>query len=723
MEIKINSMKTKLSLYIAIFTLIITGTVYAQEVTQSELMAEEILPERVIEVPVETEEVKEEVVQETQLFEVEMVSEENILIEDMYVSSTSSTATSSNSTPTLTDITILIPDDEDTVSLLIRNGADVLFEGQVILPEPGSITVADLEGDIHSIPSNSVLALLLQAEEEAFSFDVTKLNYYDSFGAFYLKCIQVEADELCENWQYVVNNVSPWTGIDQTIVSPGDTIGIYFGNPYQVFFSTSTYYTDTAFTATAQKYNYQENIWNARTGVTLGVTVSDPNNPWTPIEVMTSAVNSSGEALFTIATSGEYMIGVQEDYYYPSYAITVSSSTSTTTATSTDSSTGGGGSNKKTFDIPAAISFIKNLQASNGSYGGAELYSDWVAIAFGAHGTSDSALLNYLKTKSSIKSIITDNERRAMALLALGKDPYTYGGVNYIEAIIKDFDGTQFGEKELVNDDIFALIVLSEVGYGSGDTEIKKAIEFILKKQNSNGSWENSVDLTSASIQALIQFEDVAGVSSTISKAQSFLENQQESNGGWGNVYATSWGLQAMNALDESWKKNGNSPEDYLTAQQQSDGGVLSNSENEKDRIWGTSYAIPAVLGKSWNDILRSVSKPKEGVVENSGGGSNNSSATTTLVAMQEIIETEEVKEVATSTLIVASQTFETEVIQEVSELQIKKETKSEEISATTSTTSEESVVEEKKISWISTIKSMITKTISGWVAGLMEWF
>ena len=215
---------------------------------------------------------------------------------------------------------------------------------------------------------------MLKADELSEAFDVNKLNYYDSFGAFYLKCIQTPTDELCENWQYVLNNMSPWTGIDATTVHAGDNIGIYFGTAYQVVFDATLYSVNTPITARAQQYDYQTNTWNPRTSVTIGVTIPDPSNPWSPIELATYPVNESGSATFQIATSGEYMIGIQEDYYYPTYSITVSSSTATTTATST-TTTGGstGGSNKKSFDIPLAVSFIKSLQGSNGSYGGAEL--------------------------------------------------------------------------------------------------------------------------------------------------------------------------------------------------------------------------------------------------------------------------------------------------------------------------------------------------------------
>ena len=66
-----------------------------------------------------------------------------------------------------------------------------------------------------------------------------------------------------------------------------------------------------------------------------------------------------------------------------------------------------------------------------------------------------------------------------------------------------------------------------------------------------------------------------------------------------------------MNALGVSWTKNAKSVSDYLAAQQVSDGGVLPNSETVQNRMWATSYAIPAGMGKTWSEIMHAVSKPE----------------------------------------------------------------------------------------------------------------
>jgi hypothetical protein len=186
-------------------------------------------------------------------------------------------------------------------------------------------------------------------------------------------------------------------------------------------------------------------------------------------------------------------------------------------------------------------------------------------------------------------------------------------------------------------------------------------------------------------------------------------------------VYATSWALQAMNALNESWSKNNNSPEDYLANEQQADGGVLNSSSSQNDRIWATSYAIPAVLGKSWNDILRSVSKPKE---EISSGPSKDSddeeTATTTIPLIEEVVELEEA---ATSTLIADVQLLASEYVEEVIEEDSNDETQDPIAATNTPNSNEQNSDEGESTPWISTIASYITKTISGLVKGILGWF
>ncbi|MFZ2149605.1 MAG: DUF4430 domain-containing protein [Minisyncoccia bacterium] len=293
------------------------------------------------------------------------------------------------------------------------------------------------------------------------------------------------------------------------------------------------------------------------------------------------------------------------------------------------------------FSVPNAVAYLKSAQSSDGSFADSALYTDWAAIAYGAGNVSGSplsSLLEYLSSNNSISSLITDNERRAMALMALGENPYSFHGKNYIDAITEEFDGTQFGDEDLVNDDIFALIPLFSAGYEEDDETVVKTIDFILEKQSGNGSWEGSVDVTAAAVQALAPFDSVDGVEEALGSAETYLKNTQASDGGWQNVSSTSWAMQAESALGGAWIKNGKGGMDYLATQQsnaENTGALLSASESSENVIWATSYAIPAGLGKPWSEIMESFSKPK-----NEDGDSNKNS------------EKEEEKEAETTSLL-----------------------------------------------------------------------
>jgi hypothetical protein len=262
--------------------------------------------------------------------------------------------------------------------------------------------------------------------------------------------------------------------------------------------------------------------------------------------------------------------------------------------------------------IPSAFSYLRSVQSANGSFGNFDMYTDWAAIAYGAAGILDSshdALLSYFYSHAALSSLLTDNERRSMALLALGQNPYSFNGINYIDAIVKNFDGTQFGDQNLINDDIFALIPLVGAGYTPDDDIIARDIQFIISKQKNDGSWEESIDMTAAAIQALQPFNAEENIASSIIKAGVYIANEQGTDGGWNNVFSTSWAVQAMNALNMSWTKNGNNGLNYLAAKQEADGAILSVNETLQNRIWATSSAIPATLGKSWSAIMHPVPK------------------------------------------------------------------------------------------------------------------
>lgn len=533
----------------------------------------------------------------------------------------------SNAAPTVTRTVIVsepivTPTPKETI--LIRNGNTVVYNDSIDLPAEGNIEILDSNGVAHQVNSRSVLGVLYILDQASDTFSFSKLQYYDSFSSFYIKCmIPSGSSELCDSWQYIVGGTSPWTSVDSTMLVGGETIALYFGNPYRINLSSTSVTTLDTITAKAETYNYIDNTWSNRTGVTIGVTTPNPSDQWNPTVIATYPVDANGQATLSFTNEGSYTVGISEDYYFPSYTITVN-----------PISSGGGGGGvviTPTFSIPNALSFLESKQNKDGSFG-SELYTDWAAIAIASAGSQannmKSLIVDYLKNNEAPSSIVTDNERHAMALMALSINPYSGTSINYISKIVSSFDGAQFGDTSLINDDIFGLIVLKNAGYGSSDEIIGKDISYIISKQSPDGSW-GSIDMTAAGIQALKNFSNFSGVSESISQALNYLTNSQGSDGGFDNSFSTSWVLQAI-AQGSSLSTKA---EIYLATKQQTDGGLDLATDSVTNRIWSTSYAIPSILHMSWNDIMGSFNKEV-----GSSGASDNKATNTEEKPVEEIV-------------------------------------------------------------------------------------
>lgn len=500
-------------------------------------------------------------------------------------------------------------------TFIIRHNDTILWQGTVSLPSSGTVVINDASGLAHTVNAQSVLAVLYSIDQSSDAFAITNLQYYDSFGSFYLKCILPAGKvELCDNWQYAVGNITPVTSIDANILAGEQTVGIFFGSPHRLNFDSNNININTEFLVKTENYNYLNNTWDPLTGVSVGVTLPNPDDMWNPTVISTQPVDASGSVTLLITESNTYHLGIVEDFYLPSYEVIVASTTVVAVPTSSSGGSSSTQSVKKSFDITLALDYLQRVQAVDGSFGGGKLFTDWVAIAYGAAnvtGSSRASLITYLKNNANLSSLLTDNERRAMALLALGENPYDFQGRNYIDAIIKEFDGQQFGDKGLVNDDIFALIPLLGAGYDQNDDIIDQTVFYILSQQNVDGSWNKSIDMTAASIQALSPISShYEAIAPALVRAEQYITSRQNDDGGFSSVYSTSWTTQAMVAVDKSWTKNNNTPQDYLGLEQAADGAAIGTLDLLASRIWATSYAIPAVLGKDWYSIFKKVAKP-----------------------------------------------------------------------------------------------------------------
>lgn len=304
---------------------------------------------------------------------------------------------------------------------------------------------------------------------------------------------------------------------------------------------------------------------------------------------------------------------------------------------------------KSSDAVAAAVNFLLEHQHADGSFG-SPLLSDWVALALKSTNASTMALEEYLDGRPGSLKTATDFERRAMALSALKINP-----AQEVSEVLKRFDGTQIGDPSLWNDDIFGLVALRAGGYDESDTVIRSVAASLIAVQKSDGSW-GGVDLTAASIQALVPISSLPNVESALAKARGYLVSRQQPDGCFGNSFATSWSIMAIEALDESpdaWTMTGDAtPLSCLRELQSSDGGFEEGAGGDT-RIWATAYALPALTGKTWDSLL--VRYPKPQVTETPP--INYSLATTTVDALLSA---------TTTPLVTVSEPIELPIIAEV---------------------------------------------------------
>lgn len=550
-----------------------------------------------------------------------------------------------SSSPATVTITVGAPPlPTGTVQIVVRSGSIVATSSLVSFPLVGTTTVTTTLGTSHEVAASSTLAVLAALDVLASEFALTDLQYNTLFGSFYLRCITVAATTTsdCDNWQYTVNGMGPAVGMDKQVLHNGDVVYVYFGYPRIVELSAVTAPAGTAVTATAKQYDPVNGVYTPTPGYTLGATQPNPADPWNPLEIATSTVNSSGQAIFTLTATGTYAIGIKEDYYFPTVDLTITSPV-------TPPSGGGGGGSTPPFDVARALGFLALQQKPDGSFSSPAI-TDWAAIALAQYpGTTRDNVREFIIKPQTLSSV-TDYERHAMALQALGINPYTGTSVDTIAPIVAAFDGTQIGDAGLVTDDIFALFPLLHAGYTQNDSLIRSIATFIISKQKPDGSWDGGAEVTAAAVQALGPLFTVPGSGKALGKASGYIASQQQPDGGWGSPDATSWVLTMINSVNEgdpahaqSWTNSlGKKPIDSLSALQATDGGIHPSSGLAD---WSTSYAIVAASGKSWISILENFSKPNSAA--GAGGGSSASTTTATSTVL-----------VATSTVVVVSETI-----------------------------------------------------------------
>ena len=233
--------------------------------------------------------------------------------------------------------------------------------------------------------------------------------------------------------------------------------------------------------------------------------------------------------------------------------------------------------------LSAAKYFDANRTSDAYVYG-----QEWEIYAFAKSGRKidDSLVVNYKKSLAANKAEwagstakVTDSERVALTLAALGEDITSFDGVNLVNDICSN-DGLTASANNLV----YALIAFDEAGVsdeamlasGSSWTRAKLVSELIAF-QNADGGFaieaggSSNVDMTAMALQALAPYveggEDAAvtasdaqpSASASVEAALSFLKSQMNGLCDFGSVESNAQVLLALVALgkDPANTKNG----------------------------------------------------------------------------------------------------------------------------------------------------------------------
>ena len=216
---------------------------------------------------------------------------------------------------------------------------------------------------------------------------------------------------------------------------------------------------------------------------------------------------------------------------------------------------------------------------------------EWATIALGSHSQP-------IEISDSNYDSVLDVSRQTLAFLANGQKELAQRNSDIIK---NNIDQNQIGEFDLINDDIFGALVLSETDKDFlHETGI---LDHIVSAQNSDGGFgyaissDSDVDMTAAALWAL-KIEQQK-YEKNISNAFSYLRSAQNNDGGFGyipnqpsNIASSSWTLIAYNAFGVSL----DSTNKYIVSQQQPNGSWQYFGQ---ESFICSAYAILALSGKT----------------------------------------------------------------------------------------------------------------------------
>lgn len=247
-------------------------------------------------------------------------------------------------------------------------------------------------------------------------------------------------------------------------------------------------------------------------------------------------------------------------------------------------------------EIQKAVSYLKTQTAD-----------PWITMALVSAGETDLDL-NHLKEVSG--NLSTDYEKTILALTAAGKDPRTFGNIDFVTKLKSFYQSNQIGSPSLLNDDFWGILALVSAGESISDQIIQDSKNFILVNQNSDGGWgyavsgQSDTNDTAAAIMALLE-TGIEPDNPVITKAIDYLKSNQNSDGGFpylpgseSDSGSDAWVISAIYKLGQNpqdWQKNDKNPVDHLKSLQRSDGSFKWIASEDKGYSILTAYAVIAL--------------------------------------------------------------------------------------------------------------------------------
>lgn len=234
----------------------------------------------------------------------------------------------------------------------------------------------------------------------------------------------------------------------------------------------------------------------------------------------------------------------------------------------------------------------------------------WSLMALTANGENS---IDFNSLKSITEKSATNYAKSILALTAGGKDPASFGNENYVEKLKSYFQNSQFGDENLLNDDIWAVLALGSVGQ-ENLSQVQTAKDYIINHQNSDGGWGYGISApsdtndTAAALMALLE-AGIQNSSSVIQKALAYLKSAQNEDGGFSysagfvsDSCSDAWVTSAIYKLGQDpatdWVKNSRNVLQSLKSFQDADGGFWWQKAG--DNKFCTAFAILALLNKSY---------------------------------------------------------------------------------------------------------------------------